>query len=224
MPIKDWPETERPRERLLQHGPGSLSDAELLAIFLRTGVAGRSAIDLARDLLDRFKGLPGLLAAAQPQVAQVKGLGPAKYAQLQAILELARRTIGAGLQRDAVLGSPERVRQFLQLQLAGREHEVFVVLYLDAQNRLLRAEELFRGTLTQTSVYPREVVKQALRFNAAAVILAHNHPSGVAEPSRADELLTRALRDALAMVDVRVHDHLIVAGATAVSLAERGLL
>ncbi|MCA3221282.1 MAG: DNA repair protein RadC [Burkholderiales bacterium] len=224
MPIKDWPESERPRERLLQHGPGPLSDAELLAIFLRTGVAGRSAIDLARDLIARFNGLPGLLAASQPEVAQIKGLGPAKYAQLQAILELARRAIGAGLQRDAVLNSPERVRQFLQLQLAGREHEVFMVLYLDAQNRLLREEELFRGTLTQTSVHPREVVKQALRFNAAAVILAHNHPSGVAEPSRADELLTRALREALALVDVRVHDHLIVAGPATVSFAERGLL
>jgi DNA repair protein RadC len=224
MPIKDWPESERPRERLLQQGPGPLSDAELLAIFLRTGVAGRSALDLARDLIERFKGLPGLLAARQDEVAQVKGLGPAKYAQLQAVLELARRAIGAGLQRDAVLNSPDRVRQFLQLQLAGREHEVFVVLYLDAQNRLLRSEELFRGTLSQTSVHPREVVKQALRFNAASVILAHNHPSGVAEPSRADELLTRALRDALALVDVRVHDHLIVAGPAAVSLAERGLL
>lgn len=224
MPIKDWPESERPRERLLQHGPGPLSDAELLAIFLRTGVAGRSAIDLARDLIQQFDGLPGLLAASQPEVAQIKGLGPAKYAQLQAILELARRAIGAGLQRDTVLNSPERVRQFLQLQLAGREHEVFVVLYLDAQNRLLREQELFRGTLTQTSVHPREVVKQALRFNAAAVILAHNHPSGVAEPSRADELLTRALREALALVDVRVHDHLIVAGPATVSFAERGLL
>jgi len=224
MPIKDWPESERPRERLLQHGPGPLSDAELLAIFLRTGVAGRSAIDLARDLIARFNGLPGLLAASQPEVAQIKGLGPAKYAQLQAILELARRAIGAGLQRDAVLNSPERVRQFLQLQLAGREHEVFMVLYLDAQNRLLREEALFLGTLTQTSAHPREVVKHALRFNAAAVILAHNHPSGVAEPSRADELLTRALREALALVDVRVHDHLIVAGPATVSFAERGLL
>jgi DNA repair protein RadC len=224
MPIKDWPESERPRERLLKHGPGPLSDAELLAIFLRTGVAGRSAIDLARDLIEQFEGLPGLLAASQQDVAQTKGLGPAKYAQLQAVVELARRAIGAGLQRDTVLNSPERVRQFLQLQLAGREHEVFVVLYLDAQNRLLREQELFRGTLTQTSVYPREVVKQALRFNAAAVILAHNHPSGVAEPSRADELLTRALREALALVDVRVHDHLIVAGPATVSFAERGLL
>ena len=224
MPIKDWPESERPRERLLQLGPGPLSDAELLAIFLRTGVAGRSAIDLARDLIVQFEGLPGLLAASQQEVAQIKGLGPAKYAQLQAILELARRAIGAGLQRDTVLNSPERVRQFLQLQLAGREHEVFMVLYLDAQNRLLREQELFRGTLTQTSVHPREVVKQALRFNAAAVILAHNHPSGVAEPSAADRAITHELRDALQLVGVRVLDHLVIGSGEPVSMAARGLI
>lgn len=224
MAIKDWPEFERPRERLLAHGPQTLSDAELLAIFLRTGVPGASALDLSRQLLGRFDGLAGLIAADLEQFSQTKGLGAAKYVQLQAALELARRAIDERLRRDTVLNSPDRVRQYLQLQLARREHEVFAVLYLDAQNRLLKCEELFRGTLTQTSVHPRELVKQALRHNAAAVILAHNHPSGVAEPSRADELLTRALKDALALVDIRVLDHLIVAGNTTVSFAERGLI
>jgi DNA repair protein RadC len=224
MTIKDWPESERPRERLLAHGPQALTDAELLAIFLRTGVAGASALDLARELLRRFEGLTGLIAANLEDFSQTKGLGAAKYVQLQAALELARRAIDEGLRRDTVLNSPQRVRQYLQLQLARREHEVFAVLYLDSQNRLLKCEELFRGTLTQTSVHPREVVKQALRHNAASVILAHNHPSGVAEPSRADELLTRALKDALGLVEVRVLDHLIVAGNATVSFAERGLL
>lgn len=224
MTIKDWPESERPRERLLAHGPQALTDAELLAIFLRTGVAGASALDLARELLRRFEGLTGLIAANLEDFSQTKGLGAAKYVQLQAALELARRAIDEGLRRDTVLNSPQRVRQYLQLQLARREREVFAVLYLDSQNRLLKCEELFRGTLTQTSVHPREVVKQALRHNAAGVILAHNHPSGVAEPSRADELLTRALKDALALVEVRVLDHLIVAGNATVSFAERGLL
>jgi DNA repair protein RadC len=224
MPIKDWPESERPRERLLAHGPATLSDAELLAIFLRTGVAGASALDLARALLQRFDGLNGLVAASLADFTATKGLGEAKYVQLQAALELARRALDEGLRRDTVLNSPDRVRQYLQLQLGRREHEVFAVLYLDAQNRLLKTEELFRGTLTQTSVHPREVVKQALRHNAAAVILAHNHPSGVAEPSRADELLTQALKEALALVEVRVLDHLIVTGNAAVSFAERGLL
>jgi len=224
MTIKDWPESERPRERLLAHGPQALTDAELLAIFLRTGVAGASALDLARELLRRFEGLTGLIAANLEDFRQTKGLGAAKYVQLQAALELARRAIDEGLRRDTVLNSPQRVRQYLQLQLARHEHEVFAVLYLDSQNRLLKCEELFRGTLTQTSVHPREVVKQALRHNAAGVILAHNHPSGVAEPSRADELLTRALKDALGLVEVRVLDHLIVAGNATVSFAERGLL
>ncbi len=224
MAIKDWPESERPRERLLTNGPQSLSDAELLAIFLRTGISGASALDLARELLQRFGGLTGLVNSSLAEFSKTKGLGEAKYVQLQAVLELARRAIDEGLRRDAVLNSPDRVRQYLQLQLGRREHEVFAVLFLDAQNRLLKCEELFRGTLTQTSVHPREVVKQALRHNAAAVILAHNHPSGVAEPSRADELLTRALKDALALVEVRVLDHLIVAGNATVSFAERGLI
>lgn len=224
MTIKDWPEAERPRERLLAHGPQVLSDAELIAIFLRTGMAGRTALDLGRDALLRFGGLSGLLAAAPSELAAIPGFGPAKAAQLQAVLELARRSLREDVRRDTVLGSPGAVRDFLRITLARREHEVFMALFLDAQNRLLAAEELFRGTLTQTSVYPREVVKRALALNAAAVIFAHNHPSGLAEPSRSDELLTGNLKQALSLVDVRVLDHLIVAGAATVSFAERGLL
>jgi DNA repair protein RadC len=224
MPIKDWPAGERPRERLLAHGAAVLSDAELLAVFLRTGSAGRSALDVGRAALAHFGGLSPLLAATPDAVAQVRGLGPAKLAQLQAVVELARRALQEDVRRDTLLNSPDKVRQFLRLTLAQRPHEVFMALYLDAQNRLLAAEELFRGTLTQTSVYPREVVKHALKHNAAAVILSHNHPSGVAEPSRADELLTASLKQALALVDVRVLDHVIVAGSATVSFAERGLL
>jgi DNA repair protein RadC len=222
--IKDWPEDERPRERLLAHGPQVLSDAELIALFLRTGTAGRTALDLARDALTRFGGLSGLLAAAPSELTSMPGLGPAKSAQLQAVLELARRSLREDVRRDTALNSPGAVRDYLRLTLAHREHEVFMALFLDAQNRLLVAEELFRGTLTQTSVYPREVVKRALALNAAAVIFAHNHPSGVAEPSRSDEMLTATLRQALTLVDVRVLDHLIVAGSAMVSFAERGLL
>lgn len=224
MAIKDWPEGERPRERLLEHGAGVLSDAELLAVFLRTGTPGRSAIDVGRDALTRFGGLNGLFAAKRADLAEVGGLGPAKYAQLQAVFELARRALQEEVRRDTVLSSPAKVRDFLKLAIGHLEHEVFVALFLDAQNRLLVSEELFRGTLTQTSVYPREVVKRALRTNAAAVIFAHNHPSGVAEPSRADEMLTTNLKQALALVDVRVLDHLIVAGRTTMSFAERGLI
>jgi DNA repair protein RadC len=222
--IKDWPEGERPRERLLTQGPAALSDAELIALFLRTGSAGRSALDLAREALTRFGGLAGLFAAAPSDLAGVKGLGPAKVAQLQAVLELARRSLREEVRRDTVLTSPGAVRDYLRLTLAGRHHEVFMALFLDAQHRLLAAEELFRGSLTQTSVYPREVVKRALALNAGAVIFAHNHPSGVAEPSRSDELLTAALKQALALVDVRVLDHVIVAGGATASFAERGLL
>jgi DNA repair protein RadC len=224
MAIKDWPEAERPRERLLAHGPAALSDAELLAVFLRTGSAGRTAIDVGRAALAHFGGLSALLAAAPDRATRVPGLGPAKQAQLQAVLELARRALREDVRRATLLNAPDKVRDYLRLTLAQRPHEVFLVLYLDAQNRLIAADELFRGTLTQTSVYPREVVKQALRHNAAAVIFAHNHPSGIAEPSRADELLTASLKQALALVDVRVLDHLIVAGNSAVSFAERGLL
>jgi DNA repair protein RadC len=224
MAIKDWPEAERPRERLLAHGPAALSDAELLAVFLRTGSAGRTAVDVGRSALAHFGGLNALLAATPDSAGRVPGLGPAKHAQLQAVLELARRALREDVRRDTLLNAPGKVRDYLRLTLAQRPHEVFLALYLDAQNRLIAADELFRGTLTQTSVYPREVVKHALRHNAAAVILAHNHPSGVAEPSRADELLTASLKQALGLVDVRVLDHLIVAGSATVSFAERGLL
>ena len=224
MAIKDWPESERPRERLLSQGPSALSDAELLAIFLRVGVTGRSALDLAGDLLARFRSINALFGAPREEFVLIKGLGEAKYVQLMAAHELAKRALTEEIRRDTVLNSPGKVRDYLKLRLGGLQHEVFMALFLDAQNRLLAPEELFRGTLTQTSVYPREVVKRALSHNAAAVILAHNHPSGVAEPSRADELLTRALKDALQLVDVRVLDHLIVGHGGVMSFAERGLL
>jgi DNA repair protein RadC len=224
MPISDWPLAERPRERLLAHGAGRLSDAELVAVCLRTGTAGKSALDLARELLERFGSLNGLLGAERAAFRSVKGLGDAKTAQLAAVLELARRCLHEDMRSGDALVSPGAVRDYLRLALGGREHEVFVVLFLDAQHRVLAVEELFRGTLTQTSVYPREVVKAALRANAAATIFAHNHPSGVAQPSQADELLTRSLRDALALVDVKVLDHFVVAGNQALSFAERGLL
>jgi DNA repair protein RadC len=223
--IRDWPAAERPRERLLDLGPRALSDAELLAIFLRVGVKGKSAVDLARELLERFGGLAPLTAATPAEFGRTHGLGFAKYAQLQAGLEIARRALLEPMRAREIFASPAQVRDYLRLRLSALPHEVFLVLLLDAQNRLLRAEELFRGTLTQTSVYPREVVKLALEHNAAAVILAHNHPSGVAQPSRADELLTACLRNALAAIDVRVLDHFIVAGeAPPLSFAERGLL
>ena len=221
MAISDWPAGERPRERLLAHGPASLSDAELLAVLLRTGLPGKSAVDLGRELLARFKGLGGLFAA---DLAGVKGLGPAKRAQFEAALELARRSLKDDLRSASALTSPGAVRDYLRLAIAEREHEVFVCLWLDAQHRVTACEELFRGTLTQTSVYPREIVKAALKANAAAVIFAHNHPSGAAQPSQADELLTRNLKDALALVDVKVLDHFVVAGNQALSFAERGLL
>ncbi len=224
MAISHWPAAERPRERLLTLGAGVLSDAELIALFLRTGIAGKSAVELARELLSRFGGLRGLLSADQAALRAIRGLGNAKLAQLAAVLELARRSLGEEIQTRSALTSPQAVRDYLRLALGTREHEVFVTLFLDAQHRVIVAEELFRGTLTQTSVYPREIVKAALRANAAAVIFAHNHPSGVAEPSQADELLTRQLKEALAMVDVRVLDHFIVAGRSTLSFAERGLL
>ena len=226
MAICDWPEGERPRERLLAHGPAALSDAELLAIYLRVGVRGKSAVDLARDLLLRFDShLGSLVDASLEELASVSGIGQAKAAQLKASFELARRALSQEMSVRDTLSSPGKVRDWLRLKLASRPNEVFLALWLDAQNRLLKAEELFTGTLTQTSVYPREVVKTALSHNAAAVILAHNHPSGVAEPSRADELLTRNLKEALAMVDVKLLDHFIVAGNTPpLSFAERGLL
>lgn len=221
MAISDWPAGERPRERLLAHGAATLSDAELLAVVLRTGIRGKSAVELGRDLLARFKDVAGIFGA---DLSGVKGLGPAKRAQFQAAIELARRSLKDDMRTASALTSPGAVRDYLRLAIAGREHEVFVCVWLDAQHRVLDCEELFRGTLTQTSVYPREIVKASLKANAAAVIFAHNHPSGAAQPSRADELLTRNLKDALALVDVKVLDHFIVAGSQALSFAERGLL
>ena len=223
MRIADWPVGERPRERLLAQGPAALSDAELIALFLRTGVRGKSALDLARDLLAQCGGLSGLLATDRIP-AGIKGLGPAKKAELGAVLELAKRSLGEQLRANSVLGSPAAVRDYLRLAIGALEHEVFLALLLDSQHRVLKPLELFRGTLTQTSVYPREVVKAALAANAAAVIFAHNHPSGVAQPSQADELLTRQLKEALALVEIRVLDHFIVAGNHCLSFAERGLL
>lgn len=226
MAISDWPEHERPRERLLRHGAEALSDAELMAIFLRVGVRGKSAVDLAHELLARFDhNLPRLAEASLKEISAVPGMGPAKAVQLKAAIELARRAIGSQFRERDLLSAPAAVRDWLKLKLSGLGYEVFGALWLDSQNRLIAWEELFRGTLAQTSVYPREVVKQALAHNAAAVLLCHNHPSGLAEPSQADQLLTQKLKEALALVDVRVLDHFIVAGnQTPLSFAERGLL
>ena len=225
MAINDWPADERPRERLLAQGAAALSDAELLAIFLRVGIKGKSAVDLARELIRRFGSLNRLFAASQGEFSGIPGMGSAKYAQLQAVLEMARRALSEQMKSGDAFSTPGAVRDYLRLHLAGLDHEVFFALWLDAQNRLIAGEELFRGTLTQTSVYPREVVKRALWHNAAAVVFAHNHPSGVSEPSSADQSLTGDLKQALALVDVRVLDHFIVAGASQpLSFAERGLL
>lgn len=225
MAIKHWPENERPRERLLAQGAASLSDAELLAIFLRVGIKGASAVDLGRKLIAHFGSLSRLFSASAAEFSTIPGMGSAKYTQLQAVLEMARRALREELAVGNTLAAPRAVRDFLRLTLSSLPHEVFMVLLLDAQNRLIAAVELFRGTLTQTSVHPREVVKLALAHNAAGAILAHNHPSGVAEPSRADEALTQALRQALALVDVKLLDHFIVAGQTEpLSFAEKGLI
>ena len=225
MAITDWPENERPRERLLKNGAAALSDAELLALFLRVGIKGKSAVDLARELLTHFGSLTRLCNASEAEFAAIAGMGPAKYAQLQAVMEMSRRALKEDLHRNDLLATPCALRDWLSINLAHRPHEVFVVLWLDAQNQLIASEELFRGTLTQANVYPREVVKQALHHNAAAAIFAHNHPSGVAEASRADELLTNTLKQALSLIEVRLLDHFIVAGhATPLSFAERGLL
>ena len=224
MAISDWPLADRPREKLLQRGAAYLSDAELLAIFLRVGVAGKSAVDLARDLLEHFGSLQQLFAASQEQLSAVKGMGEAKYVQLQAVLEMARRTLEEELKCSDVLQSPQAVRRFLLSWLRPREYEVFVALFLDGQNQVLLAEELFRGTINQTQVFPREVARRALLLNASAVIVAHNHPSGSATVSASDEAVTRTLKEALALLDIRLLDHFIVAGAVTVSLAEQGLL
>jgi DNA repair protein RadC len=222
--IADWPASERPRERLLALGAAVLTDAELLAVVLGRGSAGASSLDIARNLLGQHRTLSGLLTETPGRLAAEKGVGPAKAAQLKAGVELARRILREEVTYGSALTSPEAVRDYLRLTLASLPHEAFVVMFLDSQHRLLAADELFRGTLAQTSVYPREVVKAALSRNAAAVIFAHNHPSGVAEPSRADELLTQALKQALALVDIRTLDHFVVAGHRVVSFAERGLL
>lgn len=224
MAINDWPEDDRPREKLLAKGPASLSDAELLAIFLRTGTKGKSAVDLARTLLAKFGSLGGLTGASHEAFCAVPGLGSAKYAQLQAATELIRRALASEMKSGINLSSPTAVRDFLRLSIQDRHVEVFVGLFLDAQNRVIAVEELFSGTLTQTSVFPREVVRRALHHNAAGVIFAHNHPSGVAEPSHADETLTQALKEALALIDVRVLDHFVVGRGATLSFAERGLL
>jgi DNA repair protein RadC len=225
VPIKDLPLDARPREKLLARGPGALSDAELLALLLRTGMAGKGVLHLAQELMDTFGGIAGLLHADAEALKRIKGLGgPAKRAELVAVLELARRALAQQLKEREVFSSPDAVKHYLQLHLAAKAHEVFAVLFLDAQNRLLAMEELFRGTLTQTSVYPREVVLRTLHHQAAAVVLAHNHPSGMVQPSRADEALTQTLKAALALVDVRVLDHVIVAPGQALSMAERGWL
>jgi len=224
MSIKDLPAQARPREKLLAQGATALADAELLALLLRTGLKGQGVMQLADAVLGRFGGFAGLLHAQAGDLVQVKGLGPAKRAELAAVIEMARRALAQGLREAPVFESPQSVKDYLQLQLGALPHESFAVLFLDSQHRLLALERLFNGTLSQTSVYPREVVKRALALNAGAVILAHNHPSGVAEPSRADEFLTQTLKSALALVDVRVLDHLVVGRGQVVSFAERGLL
>jgi DNA repair protein RadC len=224
MLLKDLPQEARPREKLLSRGPAALSDAELLALLLRSGIQGKNVLQLAQELVNRFDGVAGLLHTPAEALKTVKGLGPAKRAELVAVLELARRALAQQLTQKPLFNTPQAVRDYLQLQLGGLHHEVFAVLFLDSQHRLIALEEMFRGTLTQTSVYPREVVKQALTLNASSVVLAHNHPSGTAQPSRADEALTHTLKAALALVDVRVLDHFVVTASQAVSMAELGLV
>ena len=224
MAITDWPSGERPREKLLQRGAEALSDAELLAIFLRTGVAGKTAVDLARELLDEYGSLRPLLEADQKRFCKSLGLGSAKYAQLQAVLEMGKRHLQETLKRGISLENPEQTKAYLVSQLREYPHEVFACLFLDNRHRIIQFDKLFQGTINGASVHPREVVKQALHHNAAAVILAHNHPSGVAEPSQADQQITQLLKQALDLVDVRVLDHIIVGDGETVSLAERGML
>jgi DNA repair protein RadC len=224
FPIPSWPVQERPREKLLSRGAAALTDAELLAIFLRTGVTGKTAVDLARELLEEYRGLRGLMGASRERFCAGKGLGEAKYSQLQAVLEMSRRYLGEELERGDALTTPQAVRRYLKNRLYSYPYEVFACLFLDNRHRLIQYEELFRGTVDGSSVHPREVVSRALHHNAAAVILAHNHPSGVAEPSQADTRITRRLRDALALVDIRVLDHVIVGDGEPSSFAELGLI
>ncbi len=234
MPIKDLPPDARPREKLLARGPGALSDAELLALLLRTGIQGKGVLQLANELLQLpgkggldapgFGGIAGLLSATADDLKPVKGLGPAKRAEIVAVLELARRAMAQRLQERTIFESPDAVKHYLQLHLSTLAHEVFAVLFLDVQNRLVAMEQMFQGTLSQTSVYPREVVKRALHHQAAAVVLAHNHPSGSVQPSRADEMLTQTLKAALALVDVRVLDHVIVGQGQTLSMVEQGFV
>ena len=224
MPITDWPAEERPREKLLQRGPAALSDAELLAIFLRTGVKGKTAVDLARELLEEYGGLRHLLGAGEKRFCSSHGLGSAKYAQLQAVLEMGQRHLRETLERNCILTTPQQTRDYLSARLSCHPNEVFACLFLDNRHRVIEYEELFRGTIDGASVHPREVVRRALEHNAAALILAHNHPSGVAEPSQADERITQRLKSALELVDIRVLDHIIIGAGELTSLAERGLL
>lgn len=224
IPLKGLPADARPREKLLQRGPSALSDAELLALLLRTGVQGKNVLELAQELVDRFKGVRGLLHSGAEALKSVKGLGPAKRAELLAVVELARRALAEEIKEQPLFDSPQAVAHYLQLHFGHKPHEVFAVLFLDSQHRLIALEELFRGTLSQTSVYPREVVLRALHHHAAAVVLAHNHPSGTAEPSRADEMLTQTLKSALSLVDVRVLDHFVVTASACRSMAELGLV
>lgn len=224
MPITDWPEAERPREKLIARGAAALSDAEILALFIRTGLRGHTALDLAREWIASFNGLRGFLEAGYEALTDLHGLGPAKYAEIQAALELGHRHLAATLERSDVMASPEATRHFLSKRLRGRQHEVFAVLFLDSQHRLIAFEELFQGSIDSCSVHPRQVVVRALAFNAAAVILAHNHPSGVAEPSGADRLITDRLRQVLELIDVRVLDHLVIGEGRPISFAERGWL
>ncbi|GGY12044.1 DNA repair protein RadC [Massilia dura] len=222
MGISNWPAHQRPRERLIREGAQALSDAELLAVFLRVGVRGKNAVELGGDMVRHFGSLQALLRASLQEFTNVPGLGPAKYAQLNAVIELARRAIGDEMLSGESICSPQAAKQYLRLAMAGRPYESFHVLFLDVRNRLIAARELFRGTLTHTSVYPREVVREALTRNAASVMLAHNHPSGTPEPSEADLLLTRSLVQALALVDIRILDHFVVAGHRVHSFAENG--
>jgi len=224
MAISDWPASERPREKLLSKGANTLSDAELLAIFLRTGCAGKSAVDLARELLTQFNGLRPILEADHTHFCQAKGLGDAKYSQLQAVLEMARRHLAEYLQKSETFDSSDAVKQYLIRQLRHQKHEVFAVLFLDNQHKLITYQELSHGTVNAAAVYPRELVKAALAHNAAAIIIAHNHPSGVSEPSQADKQITHEIRQCLSLMDIRVLDHVVIGEGETTSFAERGWL